>query len=119
MNDISTREDISRLVRLFYDRLLHDPQVKHIFEPLDLEEHLPKIIHFWSFVLLDEEGYKTNVFEKHLPLPLKPEFFDTWLAHFTNSLDELFKGEIADMAKQRATVLVFTFKNKWKALGKG
>ena len=116
MNDITTRDDVTRLIRRFYDRLLRDVQVKHIFEPLDLGEHLPKVIHFWCFVLLDEEGYRTNVFEKHLPLPLKPEHFDVWLNHFTSSVDELFKGEIAEMAKQRATALVFTFKNKWATL---
>jgi hemoglobin len=118
VNDITTRDDVTRLIRRFYDRLLLDEQVKHIFEPLNLDEHLPKVIHFWCFVLLDEEGYRTNVFEKHLPLPLKPGHFDVWLAHFTSSVDELFKGEIADMAKQRATVLVFTFKNKWASLGR-
>lgn len=118
MKDIETREEIRVLVDRFYEKLLADPQVKHIFEPLDLEEHLPRVVHFWSFVLLDEEGYRTNVFEKHLPLKLKSEFFDTWLKHFTDSVDELYSGEKADLAKQRATVLVFTFKNKWKSLGR-
>lgn len=118
MNDIQTRDDITRLIDLFYEKLLKDPVVKHIFEPLDLADHLPRVVHFWSFVLLDEEGYRTNVFEKHMPLPLRPEHFDIWLKHFTDSVDTLFRGEIADTAKQRATVLVFTFKNKWQSLGK-
>lgn len=119
MKDIETRPDITRLIDRFYEKLLADPVVKHIFEPLDLEDHLPRVVHFWSFVLLDEEGYRTNVFEKHMPLPLKPEHFDIWLNHFTDAVNELFAGTVASTAKERATVLVFTFKNKWKALGKG
>ena len=118
MKDIAVKDDITRLIDRFYEKLLADADVKHIFEPLDLADHLPKVVHFWSFVLLDEEGYRTNVFEKHLPLPLKPEHFDIWLGHFTAAVDEMFSGEKADMAKQRATVLVFTFKNKWKSLGR-
>lgn len=77
---------------------------------------MPHIVHFWSFVLLDEEGYKTNVFDKHLNLPIKPHQFDTWLSVFNGTVDELFSGETADMAKQRATSLAYTFKSKWQKL---
>lgn len=119
MNDIANREDIGRLVSHFYERLLKDKDLRHIFEPLNLKEHLPRIIHFWSFVLLDEEGYRTNVFEKHMSLPIKPPFFDIWLKHFTDSVDALFAGEKAEMAKQRATVIAYTFKNKWQTLKGG
>lgn len=119
MTDISTRSDIDVLVRRFYDKLTTDPVIKHIFAPLDLEEHIPRVVHFWSFVLLDEEGYKTNVFEKHMHLPMKQEHFDIWLNHFITTVDQLFKGEIAETAKSRATSLTFTFKNKWQSLGRG
>lgn len=118
MRDIEIKEDITKLIDRFYEKLLADPHVRHIFQHLDLEDHLPRVVHFWSFVLLDEEGYRTNVFEKHMQLPLEQEHFDIWLQHFTDAVDELYAGPIADTAKQRATVLVFTFKNKWKALGK-
>jgi hemoglobin len=116
MQDIQTREDIEKLIRHFYSKLLSIPEIKPVFAGLDFEHHIPKIVHFWSFVLLDEEGYKTNVFDQHLPLPIKPHMFDTWLKTFCESVDDLYQGEKAELAKQRATVLTFTFKSKWEKL---
>jgi hemoglobin len=116
MTDIKSRADIEILIREFYKRLLKIDGMPEVFAHLDFELHIPHIVHFWSFVLLDEEGYTTNVFEKHRNLPIKSEQFDTWLATFNNTVDDLFKGETAELAKQRATSLAFTFKSKWKKI---
>jgi hemoglobin len=51
-----------------------------------------------------------------LNLPIQAPQFDTWLGIFTQTVDDLFAGEIADLAKQRATVLAFTFKSKWEKI---
>lgn len=119
MNDITSRQDVERLIKLFYDNLLQDHEMKKVFEGIDFKNHLPQIVHFWCFVLLDEQGYKTNVFDKHLHLPIKLHQFDMWLRTFVNTIDDLFKGEKAEIAKQRATVLTFTFKSKWEKLKGG
>lgn len=116
MPDIKNKADISLLVEKFYDKLLQDDEMKLVFAGLDFKAHVPNIVHFWSFVLLDEEGYKTNVFDKHLHLPIKPHQFDEWLKTFNATVDELFSGEKAEMAKLRATTLAFTFKSKWEKL---
>ena len=116
MRDINTREDIESLILAFYDQLLQIKDIKPIFDHLDFPAHIPQIVHFWSFVLLDEPGYKTNVFEKHRHLPIQLHQFDTWLATFTTTVDNLFSGEKAELAKQRATVLTHTFKSKWAHL---
>lgn len=116
MKDITSRADIEQLIRKFYERLLVDPEMKVPFEGLDFEKHIPHIVSFWAFVLLDEEGYKTNVFDKHTNLQIKPHMFDKWLALFTKTTDDLFSGEKAELAKQRATVLAFTFKSKWEKI---
>lgn len=118
MKDITSRADIERLIQSFYGKLLQIPDMKAVFEGIDLPAHIPHIVHFWSFVLLDEEGYTTNVFEKHTRLPIRPQQFDTWLSVFTATVDELFSGEKADMAKQRATSLAYTFKSKWESRSK-
>lgn len=117
MPDIATKHDIEHLMRSFYDRLLQLEDMQRVFQGIDLEHHLPNIVHFWSFVLLDEDGYTTNVFEKHRPLPIHAQQFDTWLAIFTSTIDSLFEGEKASLAKQRAAVLAHTFKTKWEHLG--
>ncbi len=67
-----------------------------------------------DFVLFDESGYKTNVFEKHLHLPIQTYQFDVWLTCFLETTNNLFIGEKAELAKQRATVLTQTFKSKWQ-----
>jgi hemoglobin len=116
MKDITSRADIELLIHSFYERLLRLPDMKAVFDDIDFPKHIPHIVHFWSFVLLDEEGYTTNVFEKHLRLPIQSDQFDTWLAIFIATVDELFSGEKAELAKQRATSLAYTFKSKWQKL---
>src|SRR6478736_7861604 len=116
MNDIQTKSDIELLINKFYATLLLNEEMKLVFAGIDFPAHVPRIVHFWSFVLLDEEGYKTNVFDQHLHLPIKTHQFDIWLATFTSTVDSLFAGEKAEMAKQRATVLSHTFKSKWQKL---
>src|SRR5436189_4668507 len=102
MTDITSKKDIELLIRRFYDSLLQIEEMKAPFEGLDFEKHIPHIVHFWSFVLLDEEGYKTNVFDKHMHLPLKPHMFDIWLGVWIETVNSLFQGEKAEIAKQRA-----------------
>lgn len=92
--------------------------MKPPFDGLDFEKHIPHIVHFWSFVLHDEEGYKTNVFEKHIHLPIEPHMFDVWLKVWIETIDNLFAGEKAELAKQRATILAHTFKSKWEQIKK-
>jgi hemoglobin len=116
MKDIASRADIELLVRAFYTRLFEIKDMKVVFKDIVFEDHVPRIVHFWSFVLLDEEGYKTNVFDKHLHLPIKSQQFDTWLEVFTATVKEHFAGERADMAIQRATTLAYTFKTKWQSI---
>jgi hemoglobin len=116
LKDIETKADIELLIDTFYSKLLSIDSIKPVFAGLDFKAHVPKIVHFWSFVLLDEPGYTTNVFDKHLHLPIQLPQFDTWLATFIEAVDELFVGEKAEMAKQRATVLTFTFKSKWEKI---
>lgn len=116
--DIRNREDIELLVRNFYDSLLKNESIKPVFDNLNFEAHIPHIVSFWSFVLLDEAGYNTNVFDKHVNLPVKEEHFDIWLEHFEKTINDLFEGEKAELAKLRAQTIVFTFKVKLKQMGK-
>lgn len=118
VRDIENRNDIEVLIQAFYSSLLQREEMKPAFEGLDFSHHVPNIVAFWSMVLLDEEGYKTNVFDKHLHLPIEPHHFDIWKDIFVSTVNQLFKGEKADLAIQRATVLAYTFKSKWEHLKK-
>lgn len=111
-HDILNEDDISIWLNSFYGKLLGDPVTAPKFENLDLTEHMPKIINFWAFVLLEKEGYKTNVFEKHMHLNLEKVHFEKWISYFIETTDELFEGPNAETAKQRATLLATTFLHK-------
>jgi hemoglobin len=105
MTDISNKGDIEKLVNDFYGKVLDDDLLKPFFEQLNFKEHLPKMVSFWEFVLLDKAGYTTNVTDKHLRMPLKKEHFDHWIHLFNSTVDELFQGDKAEMSKKRAYLL--------------
>lgn len=112
MKEITTKNDVDLLVNTFYSKVLKDEQLSPFFKHLNFEVHLPKMIQFWSFVLLDEAGYTTDVTKKHSNMPLKKEHFDRWIALFHTTVDELFEGEKAELAKQRATLVGWTIQSK-------
>jgi hemoglobin len=116
MRDIASTADIELLIDSFYENLLKIEDIKPVFAGINIESHLPHIVAFWDLVLFDKEGYKTNVFDKHRGLFIKTHMFDEWLNVFTQTVDSLFVGEKAKLAKERATVLTFTFKSKWEHL---
>ena len=108
-HDIRIRQDIDTLVNLFYDKLFQDDLLKSIFEKMvlsNVDEHLKTIADFWDSILLDANIYRGNVTEKHFEVdkqfPLSKIEFDRWLHHWTTTIDDLFVGEKAEMAKQRA-----------------
>lgn len=113
--EILSSADIELLVNEFYAKVLKDEHLAPFFQHLDFKTHLPKMIYFWSFVLLDEPGYTTNVTEKHLNMPLQQAHFDAWLSLFNQTLEELFEGEKVELAKQRAAVIGWTINNKIQA----
>ena len=108
--DITGRDDIYKLVKLFYKKLMRDPEMKHFFEEFtdakNLEKHLVILVNFWDNILFYTGAYKKNAMQPHLALQARKPFikkhFETWLFHFNTSVDELFNGEMAHTAKSRA-----------------
>lgn len=119
MNDIRNEADIALLVDTFYERVFANEMLAPFFAHLDFDAHKPKMIFFWSFVLLDKPGYTTNVFDKHIHMPLKREHFNAWVTLFHQTVDDLFAGEKANDAKLRATTLGWTFGEKMEKLHQG
>jgi len=112
MKQLETAEDIHQLVSAFYSKVLQDDLIAPFFEQLDFAAHLPKMEQFWRFALLSEAGYTTNVTDKHMQMPLQKPHFDRWLLLFNQTIDELFVGELAAQAKQRAAVIGWTINAK-------
>ena len=109
MSDIETRADCERLVRTFYGRALADPFIGFIFTDvarLDLEEHVPRITSFWETVLLGAQSYRGGAFgphvDVHAKVRLREGHFERWLQLWFGTVDELFAGERANLAKVHA-----------------
>ena len=107
--DIETREDIELLVTQFYEKVKKDPVIGYIFNDLarvNWEKHLPVMFDFWENTLFFTGTYSGNPMKSHQRLhqlyTLNEKHFAQWVQLFSATVDELFKGEKAELAKQRA-----------------
>ncbi len=117
--DLENKQDICLLVDTFYQRVRQNPIIGHIFihiAQIEWEKHLPKIYAFWETVLLGENTYKNNVMEPHIQLnrkiKLEDGHFETWLNLWQGAVDELFVGENATSAKQKADTMQLLMRYK-------
>ncbi|MBL7724605.1 MAG: group III truncated hemoglobin [Chitinophagaceae bacterium] len=117
--DIAGREDLLILVTRFYEKLLADASISYIFTDvakIDLSHHLPVLVDFWDSILFQSDTYHKNAMQPHLDLhrqsPLQKHHFETWLRYFKESIDELFEGKIAFLAKERATSIAMVMQIK-------
>ena len=106
LHDIASRADCERLVRAFYGRALEDPIIGFIFvdvAKLDLDAHVPRITSFWETILLGARSYSGGAFrphaELHAKVRLREGHFTQWLNLWSRTVDELFAGERAELAK--------------------
>jgi hemoglobin len=73
MKDITNREDIVFLVDSFYEKVKADELLAPKFQHLDWPKHLPIMYNFWSSMLLGDQSYQGNPFQKHTPLSINAE----------------------------------------------
>lgn len=107
--DIATYNDVEFLVREFYTKVRADESIGYFFNEvvsLNWEKHIPHIAQFWAGVLLSLPGFQGNPVYKHLEIhrlaPLEPQHFERWFELWSQTLDELFEGSVAESAKLRA-----------------
>jgi hemoglobin len=106
-------------VRAFYGRAMADPLIGFIFTDvakLDLEAHVPVITSFWETMLLDAQTYSGGAFHPHAALNtkviLRPGHFERWLELWRTTVDELFAGERAELAKAAAQRVAGAFQRR-------
>lgn len=107
--DIESRDDIELLVKNFYEKVKIDPVIGNIFTDIarvNWEKHLPVMFDFWENTIFYTGSYSGNPMKSHQNLnrlfPLTKEHFSRWNQLFASTIDELFEGDKAVLAKQRA-----------------
>jgi hemoglobin len=123
LRDLESRADCERLVRTFYGRALTDPLIGWIFvdvAKLDLEEHVPRITAFWETVLLGARSYGGGAFAPHAALHARAGHqsghFARWLELWRRSVDDLFAGERAELAKAHAARVADAFQRRLQSM---
>ncbi|UXP31633.1 group III truncated hemoglobin [Reichenbachiella agarivorans] len=109
-NDISSREDLELLVNTFYGKVRRHAMLGPIFNTVinDWPEHLSKLADFWETNLFFVQKFKGNPMKAHLEVDeqfdhsISQEHFGNWLQLWFETMDELFEGEKATLAKERA-----------------
>jgi hemoglobin len=107
--DIVDRKDIEMLVDRFYEKVREDALLAQQFAHVDWPKHLPTMYNFWSSMMLGEQSYRGNPFQKHVNLPLERQHFNTWIKIFLEVVDGNFKGGKADEIKKRAQQIAEVF----------
>ena len=107
--DIINTEDIRLLVDTFYIRVKTDNLIGPVFQEViqtKWDSHMKVMYAFWEKILLGNPGYNSNPMEKHIELDkkykLEKPHFDQWLKMFTETIDVLFEGPMAETCKTRA-----------------
>ncbi|MFN8165928.1 MAG: group III truncated hemoglobin [Bacteroidia bacterium] len=107
--DIAERSDIELLVNSFYEKVLADESLKPFFAEAvkrDWQHHLNIMYDFWDNAIFFSGKYMGNpimVHDKiHAHLPFQHQHFERWVRLFLSTVDHLFSGSNAELAKQRA-----------------
>ena len=108
--EIKGPEEIRQLVDRFYEKVRADDSIGFLFNDVarvDWEKHLPVMYQFWQQILFGDGDFKGNPLAAHQRLhqrsPLSSAHFKQWVFLFHQTVAELFEGEVAELAKQRAS----------------
>lgn len=108
--DIKNRADVKLLVETFYIKIRADKVLGPIFNGIikDWEPHLVLLTDFWETQLFLTRKYHGNPVTAHQEVDDKTnhtitsEHFGFWLNLWFETIDELYEGEVAWIAKNRA-----------------
>jgi len=117
-NSEVTKENLHKMVILFYTKILKDDIVGPYFieklgDDIDNEKWIPHIellTNFWASIALGDPTYRGNPFAPHLNIEnLTAEAFRRWLGLFSETLDIIYVPEVANQFKERSTIIAGNF----------
>lgn len=108
--EIRNREDVRVLIETFYGKIRKDEVLGPIFNRIisDWEGHLELLTDFWETQLFLKRKYHGNPVTAHqvvddkMDHSITSEHFGLWLNLWFATIDELFEGDRAWIAKSRA-----------------
>ena len=113
-----TKDNIETMVIHFYSSVLKDDIVGPYFihelgDDMDnkyWKPHLKILVDFWASMVLGDTSYKRNPLGPHTLMDdLTPEIFEHWLKLFFETLDEIYEPQMADVFKERSTIIAGNF----------
>ena len=99
--DLCTEEEVSELVHAFYAKVHDDALLAPIFNVhvKDWDQHLAKMVDFWSSTLRGTARYRGTPMPRHAQLPgLNPDLFKRWLRLFHQTTRELANAAMRERA---------------------
>ena len=124
---IENRSDLQLLVRTFYAKIRADQEIGFFFNETITawDAHLEKLTDFWDLNVFGTKNYHGNpiiahnAVDKQFDQQITSNIFGIWLNHWFATIDELFKGENAEILKRRAQKMsTFLFMNIFESRGK-
>lgn len=114
LKDIHDVTDIRLLVNKFLDRIIKDELLSPVFNEhvKDWAQQKDAMYRFWENALLKKPVYEGSGLDKHENLQINNQHFYRWVTLFNQTVDENFKGELADNAKYQALNTAEIFRNK-------
>ena len=107
--DLADRADVEVLLRRFYSRVLVDDVLAAPFTLLQvrgLDSHIPVMCDFWETVLFRAGLYRGSALHAHRLVhqrtSLSGHHFVRWLTTWNNTVDEMYRGPVAEHAKTQA-----------------
>ena len=109
-HDIKNREDVFLLVSSFYTKVRSNQKIGYFFNKTieDWPAHLEKLTDFWETNLFLVSKFRGNPMKAHKEVDAKfdhsveQKHFGEWLNMWYETIDELFEGDRANIAKNRA-----------------
>ena len=123
-NDIKTREDVFLLVSSFYVKVRKDAVLGPFFNEVitDWDAHIERLTNFWESSLFLKTKYLGNPLTAHVKVDQENNnsitelHFGLWLNLWFETINELFEGDYAENAKQRARKMgTFLYLNIFQA----
>lgn len=109
----------------FYEKAIHDQELAPFFideigddlTDEDWIEHIELLADFWLAKMLDEDTYYGNFVGAHVKMPhIKRESYAKWLELFSQTADEVYGADIAELFKKKAVQLVKEFFSSTKKI---